>query len=58
MPARAFLARTFSARYKGPSLDERIAWSAPLKALDPNMTAIEVAACLRLAARARVHIEG
>ncbi|MGO9877454.1 MAG: phosphotransferase [Acidimicrobiia bacterium] len=57
-PARAFLARSFGARYKGSSLDERIAWSAPLKALDPHLTAIEVAACLRLAARARARIAG
>jgi aminoglycoside phosphotransferase (APT) family kinase protein len=56
-PARAFLARAFSARYKGRALDERIAWSAPLKSLDKNLSPVEVAACLRLGARARKRAE-
>jgi len=56
-PARALLARAFGARYKGRALDERIAWSAPLKSLDSNLEPTEVAACLRLGARARKRAE-
>ena len=56
-PARAFLARAFSARYKGRALDERIAWSAPLKSLDSNLAPTEVDACLRLGTRARTRAE-
>jgi aminoglycoside phosphotransferase (APT) family kinase protein len=56
-PARAFLARTFAARYKGRALDERLAWAAPLKAFDPNMAPEEVAACLNLGARARARVD-
>ena len=52
-PARAHLARVFAARYKGRALDERLDFAARMKALDANLTAEEVAACERLAARAR-----
>jgi len=52
-PTRVFLARTFTSRYRGRALDDRIAWAAPLKALDKNMSDTEVAACLRLGDRAR-----
>jgi tRNA A-37 threonylcarbamoyl transferase component Bud32 len=52
-PGRSLIARAFSARYKGRALNERIAWSAPLKALDPNLSEIEVAACVRFGDRAR-----
>ena len=52
-PARSFLARTFSARYKGRALDEKIAFAARLKALDKNLSAEEIAACERYGDRAR-----
>jgi hypothetical protein len=53
-PARAYLARAFARRYRGPTFESRLAVMAEMKTLDPNMTATEVAACHRLAARARI----
>ncbi len=55
-PARAFLARTFAARYRGRALDERIAWAAPLKTLDTNLSDTEKTSCLRLGERARARV--
>jgi aminoglycoside phosphotransferase (APT) family kinase protein len=52
-PARAYLARAFVRRYRGPSFKSRLAFMAELKALDKNMTATEIAACHRLAHRSR-----
>jgi aminoglycoside phosphotransferase (APT) family kinase protein len=52
-PFRASLARTFAARYRGRALDDRLAFAGEMKTFDKNMSAEEVAACLRLAARAR-----
>jgi aminoglycoside phosphotransferase (APT) family kinase protein len=52
-PVRSLLARVFSARYRGRALDDRLAFAAELKSLDKNMSPEEVAACLRLANRAR-----
>jgi aminoglycoside phosphotransferase (APT) family kinase protein len=52
-PMRAYLARSFSARYRGRALDEQLDFVGRMKALDRNMTAKEAAACERLAARAR-----
>jgi tRNA A-37 threonylcarbamoyl transferase component Bud32 len=52
-PMRSYLARSFSARYRGRPLDEQLDFVGRLKALDGNMTAEEVVACERLAARAR-----
>jgi aminoglycoside phosphotransferase (APT) family kinase protein len=51
-PARAFIARTFAARYKSRALDEQLVFGAQLKMLDRNMSVTEVAACEQLAARA------
>ena len=51
-PARAYLARAFARRYKGPAFGARLAVMAEMKALDRNMGPTEVAACQRLAARA------
>jgi tRNA A-37 threonylcarbamoyl transferase component Bud32 len=56
-PARAFLARAFASRYKGRALNERIAWCAPLKTLDANLSETEIAACLQLGRRARARAE-
>jgi tRNA A-37 threonylcarbamoyl transferase component Bud32 len=52
-PLRAYIARAFSARYRGRALDERLDFVGRMKALDGNMTPEEVVACERLAARAR-----
>ncbi len=52
-PARAYLVRAFARRYRGPTFESRLAIMAEMKTHDPNMTATEVAACQRLAARAR-----
>jgi aminoglycoside phosphotransferase (APT) family kinase protein len=52
-PVRACLARAFARRYRGPAFDARLAVMAETKALDRNMGPTEVAACHRLAARAR-----
>jgi aminoglycoside phosphotransferase (APT) family kinase protein len=52
-PARVFLARRFARRYRGPAFDTHLAVAAELKALDPHMSPTEVAACQRLAVRAR-----
>jgi aminoglycoside phosphotransferase (APT) family kinase protein len=52
-PARAFLARSFARRYRGIEFDAHLAIAAEMKALDPNMSPSESAACRRLAARAR-----
>ena len=57
-PMRAYLARTFSARYKGRALDEQLDFVGRMKALDGNMTAEEAVACERLAARARKRASG
>jgi len=55
-PLRTYLARAFSARYRGRALDEHLDFVGRMKALDGNMTAEEVVACERLAARARKRI--
>jgi aminoglycoside phosphotransferase (APT) family kinase protein len=55
-PLRTYLARAFSARYRGRALDEQLDFVGRMKALDGNMTAEEVVACERLAARARKRI--
>jgi aminoglycoside phosphotransferase (APT) family kinase protein len=52
-PLRAYIARSFAARYRGRELDERLDFIGRMKALDGNMASEEVAACERLAARAR-----
>ncbi|HSO94692.1 MAG TPA: phosphotransferase [Acidimicrobiia bacterium] len=52
-PARAHLAHQFARRYQGQAFDARLAVMAERKALDPNMNPTEVAACRRLADRAR-----
>jgi aminoglycoside phosphotransferase (APT) family kinase protein len=52
-PARAFLARLFARRYRSSDFDSYLAIAAEMKALDRNMSPSEVAACRRLAARAR-----
>lgn len=55
-PVRVALARTFAARYKGAAFNEKLALAAQLKALDTNLSTEEVAACRRLAARARARL--
>ncbi len=55
-PARAFLAHTFARRYQGRALDDRIAWVAPLKTLDTNLSDTEKDACLRFGDRARARL--
>ena len=52
-PAREFLARMFARRYRSPAFDAHLAVAAEMKALDRNMLPAEVAACRRLAVRAR-----
>ena len=52
-PMRSYLARAFAARYKGRTLDERLDFAARMKEFDTNLSVEEVAACERLAARAR-----
>jgi aminoglycoside phosphotransferase (APT) family kinase protein len=52
-PARAFLAKSFARRYRGTDFDAHLALAAEMKALDRNVSPTEVAACRRLAARAR-----
>ena len=52
-PARAFLARMFARRYRGPAFNAHLVVAAEMKALDRNMLPTEVAACQRLAIRAR-----
>jgi aminoglycoside phosphotransferase (APT) family kinase protein len=52
-PARVGLARMFARRYRGSAFTAHLAVAAEMKALDPNMVPSEVAACRRLAARAR-----
>lgn len=56
-PARVFLARLFARRYRGSAFDAHLAVAAEMKSLDPNMVPAEVAACQRLAARARRHAD-
>jgi aminoglycoside phosphotransferase (APT) family kinase protein len=56
-PMRSWIARAFSARYKGRNLDEQLAFAAELKALDQNMSAAEIAAITRLGERARARLE-
>jgi tRNA A-37 threonylcarbamoyl transferase component Bud32 len=56
-PARAFLAHAFAQRYKGRALNERIAWVAPLKTLDNNLSDTEKDACLRFGNRARARLD-
>ena len=53
-PARGLLARSFARRYRGHGFDTELAIAAELKSLDKNMTPSESAACLKLAARARL----
>jgi aminoglycoside phosphotransferase (APT) family kinase protein len=55
-PLRSYISRAFSARYKGPALDEKLVLAAELKALDTNLSEGEVAACRRLSARARARM--
>jgi aminoglycoside phosphotransferase (APT) family kinase protein len=57
-PLRAFIARSFAARYPGEPLDRHLVRAAELKALDRNLTDGERAACARLAARARKRASG
>ena len=57
-PARVFLARMFARRYRGPAFDAHLAVAAEMKALDPHMSPTEVAACRRLAGRARRKVAG
>jgi tRNA A-37 threonylcarbamoyl transferase component Bud32 len=52
-PFRALLARGFAKRYRGRALNGRLAFAGEMKTFDRNMSPEEVAACLRLAARAR-----
>lgn len=52
-PPRRWMTNRFVRRYRGPELDEHIAGAAELKMLDPNMSASEIDACRRLAARSR-----
>jgi aminoglycoside phosphotransferase (APT) family kinase protein len=41
-PGRAWIARSFAARYRGPALDRQLVAMAELKTLDRNMSAREV----------------
>jgi len=52
-PFRVLLARAFAKRYRGRALDGRLAFAGEMKTFDRNMSPEEVAACLRVAARAR-----
>jgi aminoglycoside phosphotransferase (APT) family kinase protein len=52
-PVRRFLARQFTARWRGPALDARIAIAADMKAEDRNMDAQEVATLRALAEKMR-----
>jgi aminoglycoside phosphotransferase (APT) family kinase protein len=52
-PFRGIVARTFARGFERAAFDERLAEVAEMKALDRNMYPDEIAACLRLAARAR-----
>ncbi len=52
-PARAFMARVFAHRYRGPAFNEHLAYAAELKMLDPAMRPGEVARLRQLAARTR-----
>jgi serine/threonine protein kinase len=55
---RALMARLFASRYRGRALDEHLAFAAQMKAFDGNLSAEEVANCLRLAERARKRVSG
>jgi aminoglycoside phosphotransferase (APT) family kinase protein len=65
-PFRVALGRAFTSRYKGADykradykgadLDEKLVLAAELKSLDKHLSAGEVAACQRLAARARARV--
>lgn len=52
-PVRGWLASSFVRRYRGPAFDAVVARAAELKMLDANLSGSEVAACARLAERAR-----
>jgi aminoglycoside phosphotransferase (APT) family kinase protein len=52
-PARAWIARSFAARYRGPALDGRLVAMAELKTLDRNMSEREVERLRRFADRVR-----
>jgi aminoglycoside phosphotransferase (APT) family kinase protein len=54
-PARALMARGFANRYRGPDLNEHVAYAAELKMLDPAMAPAEVESFRQLAARMRVN---
>jgi aminoglycoside phosphotransferase (APT) family kinase protein len=55
-PARAFLARSFAARYRGPALDRQLVEMAELKTLDRNMSGREVERLQRYAGRVRARL--
>jgi aminoglycoside phosphotransferase (APT) family kinase protein len=52
-PARAWIARRFAARYRGPALDRQLVAMAELKTLDRNMSGREVERLQRFADRVR-----
>ena len=52
-PFRRVIGRLFTARYRGPELDARIAVAAEMKMLDGNLFPDEIEKCRRLAARIR-----
>jgi hypothetical protein len=52
-PLRALLDRAFTRRYRGQALDEQLVIAGELKALDGNLAPDEMAACLRIAERAK-----
>jgi aminoglycoside phosphotransferase (APT) family kinase protein len=52
-PARAWIARSFAARYRGPALDRHLVVMAELKTLDRNMSGREVERLQRFADRVR-----
>jgi aminoglycoside phosphotransferase (APT) family kinase protein len=55
-PVRHVLGRTFTKRYRGPELDRQLVIGAGLKTLDAHMSAEEVAAIERVAAKARARL--
>jgi aminoglycoside phosphotransferase (APT) family kinase protein len=52
-PGRAWIARSFAARYRGPALDRQLVAMAELKTLDRNMSEREVERLRRFADRVR-----
>lgn len=55
-PVRKMLGRSFAKRYRGRELDRQLVIAAGLKALDANMSAEEVVAIERVAARANARL--